>query len=415
MPAQVNSQYLTQSLTSSLAQSSYVQSALAHSIHFAEVLMARPSITPVDAGCQSYLMHRLEKLGFECEIHRVEGVKNLIAKWGTGAQHFAFSGHTDVVPPGPLEKWHSPPFCPVISQNKLYGRGAADMKTGIAAMLAATERAITYMNEQDVTFWWLITSDEEGEAEWGSRWIRTYLDQQNITLDMCLIGEPTASHHTGDTIKIGRRGSLSVTVTVNGNEGHVAYPKTAINAIHTASNIIQKLTQYPFDEGSDDFPGTSLQVTHLNTGDFTDNIVPGAARIEFNVRYSWQFTQESLILLLSKLIHSVDARADISFSRPCESYISKPSDNDVCLINSVERAIKKATGRYPVISTSGGTSDGRFFASAHTQVVEVGVPNTTIHQVNEHIHLSDLVTLEDIYTDVLLSLTECKEERHTTT
>ena len=376
--------------------------APARSIYFAEVLMARASITPQDAGCQSYLIYKLEKLGFFCEKYTINGVSNLIARWGQGPNHFAFSGHTDVVPPGPLDKWKSPPFSPVISKNKLYGRGAADMKTGIAAMLAATERTIASLDKEKVSFWWLITSDEEGEAEWGSKWIAEYLASKNVQLDMCLVGEPSASASTGDTIKIGRRGSLSGTIHIAGKQGHVAYPKTAVNAIHKASNVINALTQYPFDEGSDDFPGTTLQITHMDTGSFTDNIVPGAVRIEFNVRYSWQFNQNSLSVLLRSIINSIDTEAEVSFSRPCEAYLSKPKSNaEHCLIACVEKAIKGATGRYPVISTSGGTSDGRFFASEHTQVVEVGVPNTTIHQINEHIHVSDLLTLEDIYTDIL--------------
>ncbi len=376
--------------------------APARSIYFAEVLMARASITPQDAGCQSYLIYKLEKLGFFCEKYTINGVSNLVARWGQGPNHFAFSGHTDVVPPGPLDRWKSPPFSPVISKNKLYGRGAADMKTGIAAMLAATERTIASLDKEKVSFWWLITSDEEGEAEWGSKWIAEYLASKNVQLDMCLVGEPSASASTGDTIKIGRRGSLSGTIHIAGKQGHVAYPKTAVNAIHKASNVINALTQYPFDEGSDDFPGTSLQITHMDTGSFTDNIVPSAVRIEFNVRYSWQFNQNSLSVLLRSIINSIDTEAEVSFSRPCEAYLSKPKSNaEHCLIACVEKAIKGATGRYPVISTSGGTSDGRFFASEHTQVVEVGVPNTTIHQINEHIHVSDLLTLEDIYTDIL--------------
>ena len=376
--------------------------APARSIYFAEVLMARASITPQDAGCQSYLIYKLEKLGFFCEKYTINGVSNLIARWGQGPNHFAFSGHTDVVPPGPLDRWKSPPFSPVISKNKLYGRGAADMKTGIAAMLAATERTIASLDKEKVSFWWLITSDEEGEAEWGSKWIAEYLASKNVQLDMCLVGEPSASASTGDTIKIGRRGSLSGTIHIAGKQGHVAYPKTAVNAIHKASNVINALTQYPFDKGSDDFPGTTLQITHMDTGSFTDNIVPSAVRIEFNVRYSWQFNQNSLSVLLRSIINSIDTEAEVSFSRPCEAYLSKPKSNaEHCLIACVEKAIKGATGRYPVISTSGGTSDGRFFASEHTQVVEVGVPNTTIHQINEHIHVSDLLTLEDIYTDIL--------------
>ena len=376
--------------------------APARSIYFAEVLMARASITPQDAGCQSYLIYKLEKLGFFCEKYTINGVSNLVARWGQGPNHFAFSGHTDVVPPGPLDRWKSPPFSPVISKNKLYGRGAADMKTGIAAMLAATERTIASLDKEKVSFWWLITSDEEGEAEWGSKWIAEYLASKNVQLDMCLVGEPSASASTGDTIKIGRRGSLSGTIHIAGKQGHVAYPKTAVNAIHKASNVINALTQYPFDKGSDDFPGTTLQITHMDTGSFTDNIVPSAVRIEFNVRYSWQFNQNSLAVLLRSIINSIDTEAEVSFSRLCEAYLSKPKSNaEHCLIACVEKAIKGATGRYPVISTSGGTSDGRFFASEHTQVVEVGVPNTTIHQINEHIHVSDLLTLEDIYTDIL--------------
>ena len=376
--------------------------APARSIYFAEVLMARASITPQDAGCQSYLMYKLEKLGFVCEKHTINGVSNLVARWGQGSNHFAFCGHTDVVPPGPLDKWKSPPFSPVISQNKLYGRGAADMKTGIAAMLAATERTIDSLDDSKVSFWWLITSDEEGEAEWGSKWIAEYLASKNVQLDMCLVGEPSASATTGDTIKIGRRGSLSGTIHITGKQGHVAYPKTAVNAIHKASNVINALTQHPFDKGSEDFPGTTLQITHMDTGSFTDNIVPSAVRVEFNVRYSWQFDQKGLSTLLRSIINSVDPEAQVSFSRPCEAYLSKPKSNaEHCLIACVEKAIKGATGRYPVISTSGGTSDGRFFASEHTQVLEVGVPNTTIHQINEHIHVSDLLTLEDIYTDIL--------------
>ena len=379
--------------------------APARSIHFAEVLMARESITPMDAGCQSYLNYKLEKLGFTCEKHKINGVKNLIARWGQGPVHLAFSGHTDVVPPGPIEQWKSPPFSPVISENRLYGRGAADMKTGIAAMLAATERTITSLDPKKMSFWWLITSDEEGEAEWGSKWIAEYLSAKNVQLDMCLVGEPSASTKTGDTIKIGRRGSLSGTIHITGKQGHVAYPKTAVNAIHKASSVVNALTQHPFDTGSDDFPGTTLQITHMDTGSFTDNIVPSSVRIEFNVRYSWQFNQNSLSALLRDIVRNADVQAQVSFSRPCEAYLSKPNnDADKCLITCVEKAIKGATGRYPVISTSGGTSDGRFFASERTQVVEVGVPNTTIHQVNEHIHLSDLLTLEDIYTDILKNI-----------
>lgn len=376
----------------------------ANSIDHAMVLMARESITPNDAGCQTYLIHRLQKAGFVCQQHHVNGVSNLIARWGTGIRHFAFCGHTDVVPPGPLELWNSDPFSPVLNNNILYGRGAADMKTGVAAMLAASERILKGANPDELSYWWFITSDEEGEAEDGSKWIKAWLDEQGIIMDMCLIGEPTAQHHTGDAIKIGRRGSLSATVHITGKQGHVAYPHSCDNAIHKASHIIQSLLSQAWQGGTADFPGTSLQITHVDTGKFTDNLAPGKARIEFNVRYAAEFTQTSLEALLLERIHAADKSAQVTFSRPCKAYLSQPGEHN-CLINMVEQAIVNTTGRYPLITTSGGTSDGRFFAGPNTQVVEVGVPNASIHQVNEHVHLSDLVTLEDIYTDILSQLT----------
>lgn len=376
---------------------------LARSLRYSEILMARESVTPNDAGCQSFLIHRLAKLGFRCEQYCINGVSNLIARWGNGPFHFAFCGHTDVVPPGPLDKWNSAPFSPFITNSTLYGRGAADMKTGIAAMLAATERSLSMLDSNKLSFWWLITSDEEGEAEHGSKWIKQWLDNAGVALDMCLVGEPSASLRTGDTLKVGRRGSLSGSVLVRGKQGHVAYPHSCDNAIHRASKIIEAMTGFPWEMGSADFPGTSLQVTHVDTGSFTDNLVPGQARIEFNVRYDSNYTQHSLRKQLLALIQEAGGAADVSWSRPCDAYMSQPRAGQ-CLISYCEAAIKRATGRFPVISTSGGTSDGRFYAGESTQVVELGVPNSTIHQVNENIHLSDLVTLEDIYADILNQL-----------
>ena len=382
------------------------------SLDYAAILMARESVTPTDAGCQTFLMHRLTKLGFTCEQHVVNGVSNLIARWGQGSHHLAFCGHTDVVPPGPLEKWNTAPFCPTVNNNRLYGRGAADMKTGVAAMLAATERSLKGVSPGETSFWWLITSDEEGEAEYGSQWIYGYLKRQGIVMDQCIVGEPTAAKVTGDTIKVGRRGSLSASIRVTGKQGHVAYPHSAINAIHSSAKIINALTDYEWDEGSHDFPGTTLQITHIDSGSFTDNLVPGQCEIQFNVRYSHCYSETTLKAHLASLIHEADNSALISWSRPCEAYLSKPIEAH-CLINSIEQAIFRATGRYPVLSTSGGTSDGRFFAGHHTQVVEVGVPNETIHQVNESIHVSDLMTLEDIYTDLIASLVATKAKQCT--
>ncbi len=277
------------------------------------------------------------------------------------------------------------------------------MKTGIAAMLAACERSLWQCDENAMTFWFLITSDEEGEAEWGSAWIKQQLDNRGITMDMCLVGEPTASRHTGDTMKVGRRGSLSVTVNVSGRQGHVAYPHSCDNAIHRASSIMQRLLAEGWSGGDADFPATSVQITHLDTGSFVDNLAPGLARLEFNVRYSAEFNEVTFKEKLRSMILAADSDAQISWSRPCEAYQSEPR-RDTCLIAVAEAAIFRATGRYPLLSTSGGTSDGRFFAGPATQVIELGVPNTTIHQVNENIHLSDLITLEDIYADMVAQL-----------
>lgn len=373
------------------------------SVNFAKNLMARKSVTPDDAGCQKFIAHRLTKMGFHCQHFLIHGVSNLIARWGQGAVHTAFCGHTDVVPPGPLSAWRSDPFTPFITNSVLYGRGAADMKTGIAAMLAATGRAIEALDASTQSLWWLITSDEEGEAEHGTRWIKQYLDEHGVMLDRCLVGEPTASQTTGDTIKVGRRGALSGTIQVIGKQGHVAYPHTCDNAIHKASRICQALTALSWENGTTDFPGTSLQITHLDTGSFTDNLVPGRTRIEFNVRYASPHSKNSIRDLLETCIFQCAPDSRITWSRSCEAYLSQPHPQN-CFIQTCERAIVANTGRYPVLSTSGGTSDGRFLAGPHTQVVELGVPNRTIHQVNESVHLSDLLTLEDIYTDILRTL-----------
>ena len=277
------------------------------------------------------------------------------------------------------------------------------MKTGLAAMLSACEKTLSLLDPTKLSLWWLITSDEEGEAEYGSQWISQYLADQSIQLDGVIVGEPTSSQQTGDTIKIGRRGSLSASVQVSGKQGHVAYPQTCDNAIHKSSAMIQALLGYDWDQGTDDFPGSTCQITHLDTGPFVDNLAPGACTIEFNVRYSSQFNEYSLKHALKTLIYAIDPAAQISWARPCESFMTLPQQPG-CLIGTIERAIFLNTGRYPTVSTSGGTSDGRFYAGPHTQVVEIGVPNTTIHQVNESIHVSDLLTLEDIYTDVLKGL-----------
>jgi succinyl-diaminopimelate desuccinylase len=373
------------------------------SIDYAKTLINKCSITPDDAGCQTWLNKKLSALGFVCSQFNINGVINTVAILGEGERTIGFSGHTDVVPPGNLDLWQSSPFVATIKQNELIGRGAADMKTGLAAMLAATERVILSGQPINNTFVWLITSDEEGEAEHGSQWIQSYLDQQGIILDACIIGEPTSNTSTGDTIKVGRRGSISCKVSLSGKQGHVAYPFYADNAIHKMNNLLTKLTAIAWDEGSRDFPGTTLQVTHINSGKFTDNLVPDQCSISFNIRYSAHWSQQQIITFIDNLIKEVTSQYTFDWDRPCEPYLTT-NINEKCLITAIEQAIVAHTGKFPLLSTSGGTSDGRFFRQAHTQVVEVGVPNKTIHQVNERINISDLMQLEDIYTSLLADI-----------
>lgn len=370
------------------------------SIDYAKTLINRQSITPADAGCQSWIIGKLQSLGFTCQQFNINGVLNTVAIFGEGERTIGFAGHTDVVDPGNLDLWHSSPFVATVKQNELIGRGAADMKTGIAAMLAATEKVILSNQVINNRFVWLITSDEEGEAEYGSQWIQSYLDEKQIKLDACIVGEPTSKTSTGDTIKVGRRGSTSFKVSLQGKQGHVAYPFYADNAIHKMNTLLSKLTSIEWDTGSHDFPGTTLQVTHIESGTFSDNIVPNHCSISFNIRFSAHWSQIKIIQYIETIIQSVTNQYTLTWDRPCEPYLTTHSPN-ACLIKSVEQAIVANTGKYPMISTSGGTSDGRFFKQPHTQVVEVGVPNKTIHQINERINISDLILLEDIYTSLL--------------
>lgn len=378
----------------------YVQ-AESLAIQHAIALMQIKSITPVDGGCQVYLADVLSALGFEI-IHLPDhGVSNLIARRGHGGTHIGFSGHTDVVPPGDINRWRTSPFVPHIRDGYLYGRGAADMKTGVAAMLAACETFDWQRLSEDVSFWWLITSDEEGEAEFGSQSIKRYLDHTGVQLERLIVGEPTAASQTGDAIKVGRRGSLSASVKVRGKQGHVAYPQQAVNAAHIAARIVSALENIAFEPGSVDFPGTTLQVTQIDTGAYSDNIVPGQCQISFNVRYASDYTESQLKALITHVVEDIAFDYELEWQRPCEAYLSQPRTNGKCFIHDCEQAIHAITGRYPVLSTAGGTSDGRFFANQHTQVVELGVPNSSIHQVNEHVALKDVNRLQAIYGQLL--------------
>ncbi|NVK24044.1 MAG: succinyl-diaminopimelate desuccinylase [Gammaproteobacteria bacterium] len=365
-------------------------------------LVHRPSVTPNDAGCQSYISRILNRLGFEIDMFEVNDVTNMIAKIGEGDIRIAFSGHTDVVPANNVQDWTVDPFALTEKDGVIFGRGVADMKGGIAAMLAALEQALPSMDLNSYCFYVLITSDEEGEAEYGTKEIIQRLADNNEVPHMCIVGEPTSAETTGDVIKVGRRGAISGEVLVKGKQGHVAYPKNANNASHKAMALGKWLTELSWDEGSTDFPGSHLQITGLSTGEWTDNIIPGECTINFNVRYSNKQTEDDIKLRISSgLLQLKQLTQDLTirWSRSCLPYHTSGE-----LIDEVEKSIFDVTQRFPRLSTSGGTSDGRFIAQFGAQVVELGVPNHSIHQVDENVKLKDLLDLQHLYRNLLVRL-----------
>jgi len=371
-------------------------------------LLAVESITPNDNGCQAMLEKALSMLGFDCHRCEINGVGNLIAKVGFGNTRIAFAGHTDVVPPGDLNKWTSAPFSPEIRNGNLYARGVADMKGGIAAMLSAFAQVKNQLNLNDYSFYFLITSDEEGEAEFGTIEIVDLLKRLNEIPDFCIVGEPSATHKSGDTIKVGRRGAISCEATVKGKQGHVAYPQFAINAAHSAAELALRLSQITWDEGSADFPGSSLQITSIDTGEWTDNIIPGESQVHFNVRYSHKFSEASVKKTVLSAIDElkVDYQGiELDWQRPCHPYYTQGSEHSpIQLVTIAEQAVFDVCETFPKLSTSGGTSDGRFIAAAGTQVIELGVPNHSIHQIDEHVAIDDLILLERIYKNILVRI-----------
>ncbi len=374
-----------------------------------KALVQRKSITPNDAGCQQYIQTKLRALGFTCHSFQVRGVNNLIASIGHGSRRIAFSGHTDVVPVGDLSQWFVDPFSAELVDGYIVGRGVADMKGGIAAMLSAITQQVAAFDLNKYTFYFLLTSDEEGEAEFGTKAIVARLAEQGQLPHLCIVGEPSASQCTGDVIKVGRRGAISGEITIQGRQGHVAYPKQAINAAHIAASIAHGLANMVWDCGCDDFPGTTLQVTAIETGTWTDNVIPGQSKVAFNVRYSHRQTQQSIeqqvVQQINQQMSKYHAEIGVEWLRPCGAYLTEnvPSQG-MNLISEIEQAIYKTCHLFPRLSTSGGTSDGRFFAQAGCQVVELGVPNKSIHQINEKVKLTDLMRLEAIYGCLLQQL-----------
>jgi len=363
-------------------------------------LMARASVTPTDAGCQEVMGGRLARAGFKVESLRYGNVDNLWATRGSGAPLLCFAGHTDVVPTGPLEEWHSDPFRPEVRGDALYGRGAADMKSGLAAMVTAAEAFAAERPRHPGTIAFLITSDEEGPSVDGTRRVVETLRERGQRIDWCIVGEPSSERRCGDTIKIGRRGSLSGRLTVHGVQGHIAYPQLAENPVHTFAPALAELTTRVWDQGTEHFEPTSFQISNLTAGTGAPNVIPGELKARFNLRYSPVHTLEDLKGTVEEILQRHRVRYTLEWYLSGEPFYTPPG----ALSAGVCAAIRAVTGLEPVLSTGGGTSDGRFIATLGAQVVEVGVPNPTIHKVNECVRIEDIDALHGIYLEALRRL-----------
>jgi len=368
-----------------------------------EALIARPSVSPQDGGCQDLLLERLERAGFTVERMRFGPVDNFWAEHAgadRAAPRLVFAGHTDVVPPGPLSDWDSPPFQPTRRDGYLYGRGAADMKSSLAAMVAAAERFVAAHPDHRGGLAFLVTSDEEDLAVDGTRRVVEALVGRGERLDYCVVGEPSSSACLGDVVRVGRRGSLNGVAKVKGVQGHVAYPDQAVNPIHAAARALRDLVEVRWDDGDDDFPPTSFQVSNISAGTGASNVVPGELECRFNFRFNPTQTPEGLQAAVAKAFVAADADCELDWRLSGLPFITRGGE----LIDAVHEAIEAVTGTRTVTSTSGGTSDGRFIAPAGAEVVEVGPVNATIHKRNERVAVADLAPLARIYERVMTNL-----------
>lgn len=363
-------------------------------------LLRQPSVTPVDHNCQNLMAERLEKIGFKIETMRFDDVDNLWARKGTEAPVFCFAGHTDVVPTGNLDAWNTNPFVPEIRDGKLYGRGSADMKTALAAMVVASERFVAKHPDHKGSIAFLITSDEEGPSINGTVKVVETLEARQEKMTWCLVGEPSSTHKLGDIIKNGRRGSLNGVLTVKGKQGHVAYPHLAINPIHTASKVIAELCETVWDHGNEYFPATSFQISNIQAGTGATNVVPGNMTVTFNFRYSTEVTADQLKTRVLEILDQHQVDYEIEWTLSGLPFLTPVGE----LVNAARQAIRNVTGVETKLSTSGGTSDGRFIAPTGAQVLELGVLNATIHQINEHVDVADLEPLAEIYEQILEGL-----------
>ena len=372
----------------------------------AKELISRVSVTPEDAGCQELIAARLNQLGFQTRQINAQGVHNLWASLGTGSPHLMFAGHTDVVPPGPLEQWQTPPFEPTVKNGQLYGRGAADMKSSLAAMVVAVEDATANAEHNCGTLSFLITSDEEGVATYGTRHAIDVLAKEGVTPDYCVVGEPSSSEQLGDVVRSGRRGSLNAKLKVIGIQGHVAYPEAAKNPIHKVLTALSVLTTKEWDFGNEFYPPTSFQISNINGGTGATNVIPGELEIDFNFRFNTEQTAAGLSASVEEILRSFEITYEIKWQLSGEPFLTLPG----ALTEAVTQAIQAETGLTTLLSTSGGTSDGRFISpwnkpgSGQVEVVELGPLNATIHKIDECVAVDDLAPLARIYQQIIKTL-----------
>jgi succinyl-diaminopimelate desuccinylase len=369
-------------------------------VELAMQLITQPSVTPTDAGCQAIMIERLQTHGFSVKNLRFGDVDNFWAVHGDSGPIFCFAGHTDVVPTGPLETWSHPPFTPTIVDGQLYGRGAADMKGSLAAMVVAAEQFVTDFPNHKGRLAFLITSDEEGIAINGTVKVVDWLQQQEITPRWCLVGEPSSTSQTGDTIKNGRRGSLGCRLTIKGKQGHVAYPHLAANPIHLAIPALDELAREIWDQGNDFFPATSFQISNINGGTGATNVIPGTLDVLFNFRFSTELTERQLRERTEAILDKYPIEYEAEWNLSGQPFLTAKGD----LVEAALKSISKITGLDSELSTAGGTSDGRFIAPMGTQVVELGPINESIHRVDENVSIADLDVLTAIYQNILQEL-----------
>ncbi|EHA1081576.1 TPA: succinyl-diaminopimelate desuccinylase [Photobacterium damselae] len=366
-------------------------------ISLAKDLLSRRSVTPEDAGCQDVMIERLRQLGFCIETMVFDDTTNLWARRGTQAPLFVFAGHTDVVPSGPIEQWHTHPFEPTIKDGMLYGRGAADMKGSLACMIVAIERFIAENPDHQGSIGLLITSDEEGPFINGTTRVVDTLEARNEKIDLCIVGEPSSTLVVGDVVKNGRRGSITGDLTVKGIQGHVAYPHLADNPVHRALPALAELAAKTWDNGNDYFPPTSFQIPNINAGTGASNVVPGECQVQFNFRFSTELTDEAIKAQVHEILDQHQLDYHLNWTLSGHPFLTEKGT----LVDAVVAAIEEVAHITPELSTSGGTSDGRFIARTGAQVIELGPVNATIHKVNECVKIEDLELLTDMYQKVL--------------